>query len=220
MKIWNYLAYLACVAGMLLIVAIADAHPGRLDKYGGHYDKNTGTYHTHTTTLDTLEIRRNTIYKAHVDRVIDGDTIVVSFIFDDGSEYQQERVRFIGLDTPEVGVKKVFDVGEKQLSNTEKSFVLYGDEAKEYTTEALTDKIVWLETETDVKDMYGRMLAYIWLKPPEDDEAFIRENMFNAKLLLEGYAKLLTIAPNGKYTKNFTKYLEEAQYTLKGFWGN
>ncbi len=43
----------------------------------------------------------------------------------------------------------------------------------------------------------GRLLAYAWLSPPENDgEAEVRAKMFNAELLLEGYAQVMTVPPN------------------------
>ena len=224
MTMKEFLVYLVTIGGIILIGALAEGHPGRLDEFGGHYDKRTGEYHLHRTGLPTLEIRRDTIYKAHIERVIDGDTAVVSFIMEDGTQYEKERVRFLGLDTPEKGVDRIFDVGGEEYTQTEKAFMLYGNEASDFTTRALTGRIVWLQTETEVKDMYGRMLAYVWTSDPTaedlEDENTIRAKMFNAKLLLEGQARLLTIPPNGRYTELFTKFLEEAKYALRGFWGS
>jgi len=47
------------------------------------------------------------------------------------------------------------------------------------------------------RDKYGRLLAYVWLEPPEDgSEAEVRARMFSALLLTEGYAQVLTVPPN------------------------
>lgn len=43
--------------------------------------------------------------------------------------------------------------------------------------------------------------------------------MFNAKLLLEGYAQLLTIPPDVKYVDYFTKFQTEARENGRGLWG-
>ncbi|MBQ4431545.1 MAG: YHYH domain-containing protein [Synergistaceae bacterium] len=76
------------ITTLILVLAMsltASAHPGKLDKNGGHYDKETGEYHYHKgpNALESLELRRNTVYKAKVERVVDGDTMIVSFVFDD-----------------------------------------------------------------------------------------------------------------------------------------
>ena len=200
---------------LILILALASvsfAHPGKLDANGGHTDKETGEYHYHKgpNALQSLEVRRNTVYKAKIERVVDGDTAIISFIFDDGSKYLKERVRFIGVNTPET-------------VHPNKPVEYYGKEASNFTKSELTDKTVWVQTDVEVKDRYGRMLAYIWLKEPSkkdlDDEAAIRENMFNAKLLLDGYAQLMTVQPNSRYSNLFVHFQREARSENKGLWG-
>ena len=197
---------------VLVFAATAFAHPGKLDANGGHYDKTTGEYHYHKgpNALESLELRRNTVYKAKVERVIDGDTMVVSFVFDDGSKYLEERVRFLGVDTPET-------------VHPNKPVQYYGKEASDFTKKSLTDKTVWLQTDVNPKDRYDRMLAYVWLKEPKgkdlDDEEAIRKNMYNARLLLDGYAQLMTIQPNSRYANLFVHFQREAREANKGLWG-
>ena len=200
---------------LILILALASAsfaHPGKLDANGGHTDKETGEYHYHKgpNALQSLEVRRNTVYKAKVERVVDGDTAIISFIFDDGSKYLKERVRFIGVNTPET-------------VHPNKPVEYYGKEASNFTKGELTGKTIWLQTDTGVQDRYGRMLAYVWLKEPSkkdlDDEAAIREYMFNARLLLDGYAQMVTVQPNVRYSNLFVHFQREARQENKGLWG-
>ena len=200
---------------LILVLAMsltASAHPGKLDKNGGHMNHETGEYHYHKgpNALESLELRRNTVYKAKVERVVDGDTMIVSFVFDDGSKYLKERVRFLGVDTPET-------------VHPNKPVQYYGKEASDFTKSQLTDKIVWLQTDVNPKDRYDRMLAYVWLKEPTakdlEDEASIRENMYNARLLLDGYAQLMTIQPNSRYANLFVHFQREARQENKGLWG-
>jgi len=116
-----------------------------------------------------------------VTRIVDGDTIEVSM--PDGSS---DKVRFIGVDTPE-------------CTNQNEP---YGDEASEFTANALTGKTVYLETDAEERDRYGRLLAHVWLQTPaEVDDTTIREHLFNARLVLAGYASLMTIPPNVKYVE-------------------
>ena len=197
---------------VLVFASMSFAHPGKLDANGGHTDKETGEYHYHKgpNALQSLEIRRNTVYKAKVERVIDGDTMIVSFVFDDGSKYLKERVRFLGVNTPET-------------VHPNKPVEFYGKEASNFTKKELTGKTVWLQTDVEVKDRYGRMLAYVWLKEPTtkdmDNEAAIRANMFNAKLLLDGYAQTMTVQPNSRYSNLFVHFQREAREGKKGLWG-
>ena len=203
------------VLSFILVLALSSvsfAHPGKLDANGGHYDKETGEYHYHKgpNALQSLEILRNKVYKAKIERVVDGDTAIVSFIFDDGSKYLKERVRFLGVNTPET-------------VHPNKPVEFYGKEASNFTKSQLTDQIVWLQTDVEVKDRYGRMLAYVWLREPSeedfDNEDSIREYMFNAKLLLDGYAQLMTIQPNSRYSNLFVYFQREAREAKKGLWG-
>ncbi|MBQ3653752.1 MAG: thermonuclease family protein [Synergistaceae bacterium] len=197
---------------VLVFASMSCAHPGRLDANGGHVDKNTGEYHYHRgpNALQSLEIRRNTVYKAKIERVVDGDTEIVSFVFDDGSKYTKERVRFLGVNTPET-------------VHPSKPVEFYGKEASNFTKKELTGKTVWLQTDVEVKDRYGRMLAYVWLKEPStkdlDNEAAIRANMFNAKLLLDGYAQTMTVQPNSRYSNLFVHFQREAREAKRGLWG-
>ena len=202
---------LLAAALIFALSGISFAHPGKLDANGGHYDKETGEYHYHKgpNAVQSYEIRRNTVYKAKIERVVDGDTAIISFVFDDGSKYSKERVRFLGVNTPET-------------VHPNKPVEFYGKEASNFTKSELTDKTVWLQTDVEVKDRYGRMLAYVWLKEPSkkdlDDEAAIRENMFNAKLLLDGYAQLMTVQPNSRYSNLFVHFQREARAENKGLW--
>jgi|GEM_PF-4765301 Staphylococcal nuclease homologue. len=43
--------------------------------------------------------------------------------------------------------------------------------------------------------------------------------MYNAKLLLEGYAQIATYPPDVKYADLFTKFQREARENNKGLWG-
>ncbi|MBQ3402282.1 MAG: thermonuclease family protein [Synergistaceae bacterium] len=206
------LRFILAIVLVLAMALAASAHPGKLDKNGGHYDHETGEYHYHKgpNALESLELRRNTVYKAKVERVVDGDTMIVSFLFDDGSKYQKERVRFLGVDTPET-------------VHPNKPVQYYGKEASNFTKSQLEGATVWLQTDVSVKDRYDRMLAYVWLKEPAtqelDDEAAIRQYMFNAKLLLGGYAQLMTIQPNSRYANLFVHFQREARQEKKGLWG-
>lgn len=93
---------------------------------------------------------QNTWYEARVTSVIDGDTIQVHFIDEilpAGCE-RNERVRFIGVDTPE-------------LFTTPPEY--FAQEARDYTNQ-FYQKTVMLEfdTVTALRDRYGRLLAYVY----------------------------------------------------------
>jgi len=133
-----------------------------------------------------------------VTHVTDGDTIDVRM--PDGST---ESVRFIGVDTPETAF------------GTEP----YGAEASTFTSRALADRTVYLEIDAARRDRYGRLLAHVWLEVPRQvDDAEIRAHLFNAHLLLAGYANLMTIPPNVKYVDYLAGYESEARAASVGLW--
>lgn len=76
-----------------------------------------------------------------VERVVDGDTIIVEGI---------GRVRLIGVDTPET-------------VDPRRPVQFFGREASEFTKRMLEGKRVRLEYDEPRMDRYGRTLAYVWL---------------------------------------------------------
>jgi micrococcal nuclease len=116
----------------------------------------------------------------------------------------QEKVRLIGINTPESIIRH----GP------------YGEEAAAFTKSRLTGKTVYLERDVSERDKYGRLLRYVWLEPPSDlSEQEIRGKMFNAILVLEGYAQVATYPPDVKYVQFFVKFQQEARKQGKGLWG-
>jgi len=102
--------------------------------------------------------------EAVVERVVDGDTLVLA---------SGERVRFIGVDAPEIGEPGA-------------------DEATEFVRERTEGRTVWLEPDGNDLDRFGRLRRYIWLELPTDstDEEQIRTYMLNALLLEHGLAEV------------------------------
>ncbi|MDO9108369.1 MAG: thermonuclease family protein [Coriobacteriia bacterium] len=134
-----------------------------------------------------------------VTRVVDGDTAVITL-----ANGASEKVRFIGINTPE--------------STTQHE--PYGEEASAYTKQMLSGQTVYLETDAELRDRYGRLLAYIWLQQPaSDSDAEVRTSMFNARLVLDGYAEQATYPPNVKYVDLFAVYAREAREADRGLWG-
>lgn len=139
--------------------------------------------------LDDATQTDSSLISVSVVRVIDGDTLVVDY---NGKE---ERVRLIGVDTPEtVHPTKWVDP--------------YGQEASDFAKNALENKTVQLEFDVEERDQYGRLLAYVW----------INGKMFNKTLLEEGYGYLSTWAPNVKYVDEFTTLQQQALAEQKWLW--
>ena len=104
---------------------------------------------------------------ATVRRVIDGDTIVLS---------SGERVRFIGIDAPEVGQPRA-------------------DEATQFVKDRVMDTTIWLESSGADTDRFGRLRRYVWLYKPTDssDEDQIRTKQLNRMLLDAGLATVMIV---------------------------
>lgn len=129
-----------------------------------------------------------------VTRVIDGDTIEVR------TAGRSNRVRLIGVDTPEVG---------RPLAS----------EATAFTRRWLEGREVWLEDDVQLRDRYSRRLAYVWLERPQNQSlAEVRVKMFNAIIVAEGYAQLMTIPPNVRYVEIFRVLQTEARENGRGLW--
>lgn len=125
-------------------------------------------------------------YYAAVARVIDGDTIKLS---------NGERVRYIGIDTPE-------------LHHPKKPVEYLAKEAKEFNERLVGAKVVRLEFDVEKRDKYGRLLAYV----------YVGDTFVNAKIIEEGYAQILTIPPNVKYAEEFLRLQRKAREENRGLW--
>jgi micrococcal nuclease len=128
---------------------------------------------------------------AHVVRVVDGDTIVV----DRGGT--QERVRYIGVDTPET-VKPRTPVQ------------CFGKKASAFNHRLLEGQDVRLVADAEPRDRYGRLLAYVYRA---------RDGLFvNAELVRRGYATTLTIPPNVRFAARFRDLAAGARRAGRGLW--
>lgn len=153
---------------------------------------------------ETVPMQSSSFVKATVTRVVDGDTMDVRY--EDGSN---QRIRFIGVNTPET-------------KHPTKGVEFYGQEASEYTKNSLSNKEVYLQKDVSDTDQYGRGLRYIWLEVPSDEsnEQEIRSKMFNAILVLNGYANVMTYPPDVKYADYFKAFQAEAKASNTGLWSN
>lgn len=128
-----------------------------------------------------------------VTKVVDGDT----FWVDNGTE-KGMKIRLIGVDAPES--RNAFN----------KRVGYYGKEATVYMKQLLQGKRVKLVSDVDSLDRFGRTLSYAYL----EDGTFI-----NAVLLKNGYAVLMTIPPNVRFTEDFIGLQTEARQQKRGLWG-
>ena len=130
--------------------------------------------------------------EATVERVVDGDTIVVRI---DGHD---EDVRLIGIDTPE----------EKKPDTPVEC---YAREAAARTAALLpTGTVVRLERDKEPRDRYGRLLAYV---------SRVADGVsVEVDLLQGGFAGTLTIAPNTARAGEYAALVNAAQRGGVGLW--
>lgn len=129
-----------------------------------------------------------------VDRVIDGDTIKITF------EGKSESVRIIGINTPET-------------KHPQKPIECFGPEASKYAEDLLGNKKVILEfDESQGKyDKYDRLLAYVWT---EDGQ------LYSELAIKNGFAFEDTYDGTYKYQKIHKKAQETAESNKLGLWMN
>lgn len=116
-------------------------------------------------------------------QVIDGDTIVV-----EGGE----RVRYIGIDTPEISPIPEY----------------YGPEARQRNIDLVAGKRVRLERDVSDRNGYGRLLRYV----------YVDGVLVNAVLSQEGYARARDYPPDSKYADDFARLEREARRAGRGMW--
>lgn len=128
--------------------------------------------------------------KYRVRNVYDGDTLTL---------IDERRVRFLGIDTPEIKEKQPF-----------------AEEAKEYTKSRCHKQDIWISYDGDRQDHYGRLLAFVWV---QEGGGYLN---VNEGIVAAGLASVY--APNAQSkTSNYDKLIElqkEAKRQGKGMWAN
>ena len=122
-------------------------------------------------------------------RAVDGDTIIVNIAG------VKERVRLIGVDTPET-------------KHPRKPVQRFGKEAYNFTWRMAEGKKVRLEFDQNQRDRYKRLLAYVYL----EDGTFL-----NAEIVKQGYGHAYTKFPF-KYLNEFRQHEREARIRRRGLW--
>jgi micrococcal nuclease len=76
-------------------------------------------------------------------------------------------------------------------------------------------KKVHLEKDVSEKDVYGRLLRYVWVSSSVDNDNKIFVNNY---LVKEGYAHEASYPPDVKYQEQFLQAQNEARTQNKGLW--
>jgi endonuclease YncB( thermonuclease family) len=137
----------------------------------------------------------NTIETGLVNRVIDGDTLVL----EDG-----RTIRYLNVDTPET--KKPNTIVQ-----------CFGPEASAYNSALVQGKKISLRRDKENEDRYGRDLRFVFLEGRDTSKI---ENSVNAIMVRQGYGRALIIKPNNTFEDEFRKIEAEAKDQKAGLWGS
>ena len=147
------------------------------------------------------EIPRDTVQVHFVD-VIDGDTFDVDY--DLGSGEDLDRIRMIGIDTPETNYS---------FGNEPECF---GPEATSRTESLLLSaEEIWVERDFDPVDPNDRLLRYVWYISGTEDAEVI---LLNEQLVEEGYALAIDYEPNLEYQDRLDDAEIRAIEEGRGMW--
>jgi len=124
------------------------------------------------------------VQTGQVERVVDGDTIDVRI----GDE--THRVRYIGMDTPEVGDP-------------------FAREATELNRELVQGQTVTLVKDVSETDRYGRLLRYV----------FVGDTFVNYELAAQGFAMASTYPPDVACAQTFAQAQRVPVAAALGLWG-
>jgi len=136
-----------------------------------------------------------------VERVVDGDTLKLE---------SGERVRLIGIDTPEMHESNKLYKDSQRSGQDVDTIKNLGRQAYEFTKKLVEGEHVSLEFDVEKYDKYNRLLAYVYINR---NRTFV-----NAEIVKQGYASLMTIPPNVKYADLFRKLYQEARENKLGLW--
>ena len=119
--------------------------------------------------------------------VIDGDTIILT---------NGEKVRYVGIDTPERGQ-------------------CWYRQAKEFNRKLVSGKKVRLERDKSNRDRYQRLLRYVYVQNSSDE----KEVFVNLELVKAGLARAKEYKPDTKYASILKQAESYAKINKIGLWG-
>jgi len=159
-----------------------------------------------------------------VERVIYGDTLKLT---------NGERVRLIGIDTPESRINDKAKRDSERTGQDLETITKMGQEATEFMKGLIKPgEEIRLEFDVQKKDKYGRLLSYAYRFKCSKCQVKRRKGYYNerlddglylfinASIIESGYATPMTIPPNVKYADLFQELYEDARENKRGLWKN
>jgi len=142
-----------------------------------------------------------------VTKLVDADTLYCSKGYG-----KEQKVRLIGIDAPESNKNSKTYRDAERTGDSVESIIELGKKSTTFVKSRLSvGTEVRLELDVQLKDKYGRTLAYVYL--PDG-------SMLNELIVREGYAQVMTIPPNIKYQELFLEAERDARENKRGLWDN
>jgi micrococcal nuclease len=139
-------------------------------------------------------------------RVVDGDTIEIML------NGQKEKVRLIGVDTPEKFASDKLHRDAARTGQDEATIQALGERASAFTKSSVQrGDTVQVEYDQQPRNKYQQLLAFVWLSDGR---------MLNETIVCEGYGNALTRYPfRSDYMARFRSCERQARKQGKGLWG-
>jgi len=145
----------------------------------------------------SFEANTDLMLKARVIKHVDGDTVRVQIPNPPVELKRVETIRLLGVDTPET-------------VHPNKVVQYFGKEASNFTMSKLLDQDVFLAFDWDLRDRYGRLLAYIYTDSGD---------CFNAVLIREGFGHAYVRYPF-QFIQEFKSLEQNARRQKRGLWAD
>jgi micrococcal nuclease len=131
---------------------------------------------------------------AIVERVVDGDTLIVDLGGD------RQRVRAIGIDSPE-------------LTDDDPQVRAMAQAGADALARLVAGREVLLERDVSDTDRFGRLLRYIWVVDGAGSLEFV-----NLGLIADGYARVVTFPPDVAWHPTLLAAQDAAREAGLGLW--
>jgi micrococcal nuclease len=128
---------------------------------------------------------------------VDGDTIRVRIPNPPAELRTLETVRLIGVDTPET-------------VHPRRGLEAFGKEASDFTKTRLLGETVYLAFDWELRDRYGRLLAYVYTQD---------RRCHNAEIIRQGFGHAYT-RYSFRFMEEFRSLEQEARQKKRGLWGS
>jgi micrococcal nuclease len=115
---------------------------------------------------------------------------------------RQERLRYIGIDTPESVAR-------------DQPVECFGVEASQENALLVEGQTIELEKDVSERDRFDRLLRYVYVNDPDTGERIF----VNLELIARGYANVSTFPPDVRYESTFRAAERAARDAGLGLWG-